>query len=269
LTEKHGFNVTYVKPEKNGLISIESIENALQHDTALVSIMHVNNELGTINPIGAIGKLCFERGILFHSDAAQSLGKIPIDVDDLNIDLLSLSAHKIGGPKGIGAIYIRELRKRQLSPVIHGAGQEEGLRGGTVAAPLITAFAVAVQTFPEYYSKLIELNLKERLIKLLREHQIEFQINGRLRNSLEHIVSISFKNIDVSGLQRKVQTQIALAQGSACSSKEIEPSHVLASLNMTSELAANTLRVSFSHMNKLSDLDQLVVALGASSYINH
>lgn len=258
LTEKYGFTVSYVKPGKNGIVSKEAVEKALRADTALVSIMHVNNELGTINPIGDIGKMCFEKGVLFHSDAAQSLSKIPIDVDDLNVDLLSLSAHKIGGPKGIGAIYIRDLRNRILTPVIHGAGQEEGLRGGTVAAPLVKAFGLSIQTFPMYYSRLIKLNIKRKLIDLLTEQRIKFKVNGELKNSVQHIISVSFPDIDIAALQRKADGKIALAQGSACSSKQIEPSHVLASLNIDNNMAANTLRLSFSHLNQIRDLEDLM-----------
>jgi cysteine desulfurase len=153
LQQVHGFKVSFVKPGSDGIIRKKDVEAAIQSDTCLVSIMHVNNELGIVNPIADIGSLCFDKEVLFHTDAAQSFCKVPIDVDDLNIDIMSISAHKIGGPKGIGAVYIRELRKRALSPIIHGAGQEQGVRGGTVAAPLIKAFAVAIESFELYWQK--------------------------------------------------------------------------------------------------------------------
>jgi cysteine desulfurase len=258
LQQKHNFKVTYVKPDRCGIIDKEAIEKVIQADTAIVSIMHVNNELGTINPIGDIGKLCFENGILFHSDAAQSLGKTPIDVDESNVDIMSFSAHKIGGPKGIGAIYIRDMRKRSLSPVIHGAGQEDGLRGGTVAAPLIKSFAKALQVFPSYYTQLKKLNLKSQLMGLLKAEDIEFIVNGSEIDSLPNIVSISMQNIDLSLLLRSVDGKIALAQGSACSSKQIEPSHVLLALGLSNELGGNTLRISFSHLNNEGELASLV-----------
>jgi cysteine desulfurase len=133
--QKQGHEVTIIKPNPDGIIKLDSIKNALEANTKLVSIMHVNNELGVINPISEIGQLCFEHGILFHTDAAQSFGKLEIDVDDMNIDMMSISAHKIGGPKGIGALYVRDLRKKELLPVIHGAGQEYGVRGGTLPTP--------------------------------------------------------------------------------------------------------------------------------------
>lgn len=258
LKEVHGFTVTFVKPDPDGIIRKKHIERAIQPDTCLVSIMHVNNELGTINPIADIGSLCFDKGILFHTDAAQSFCKVPIDVDDLNIDVMSISAHKIGGPKGIGAVYIRDLRKRVLSPIIHGAGQEEGLRGGTVAAPLIKAFAVAVESFELYWKQAIALNLKSDLIKILEEEGVKFQVNGFIGQALPSIVSISFSEIDVGSLIRRTNRIFALAQGSACSSKEIEPSHVLRALGMSIESAENTLRISFDHCNSKRDLYRFV-----------
>jgi cysteine desulfurase len=266
LKEVHGFTVTFVRPDLDGLIRKKSIEAAIQSDTCLVSIMHVNNELGTVNPIAEIGNLCFEKGILFHTDAAQSFCKVPIDVDDSNIDVMSISAHKIGGPKGVGAVYIRDLRKRALSPIIHGAGQEEGIRGGTVAAPLIKAFAVAIENFELYWQKMIALNLKSDLIRLLEETDVKFQINGLIDQSLPSIVSISFAEIEVGTLLRRTENSFALAQGSACSSKEIEPSHVLKSLGIGLESAKNTLRISFDHCNTNSDLHQLVNHLVENNY---
>jgi cysteine desulfurase len=253
-----GYEVTFVQPNTKGVITADSIENAIRPDTALVSVMHVNNELGTINPIGDIGKICFERAVLFHSDAAQSFGKIDIDVDDLNVDVMSFSAHKIGGPKGIGAIYIRDLRKRNLTPVIHGAGQEEGLRGGTVAAPLISGFGQAITMFPEAYEKLTSMHLKEEFISSLKNANIEFVINGDSEKSLPHIISVTFPKIDLPLFIRKNENFFCLAQGSACSSKEIEISHVLSSLGLNSEMGERTLRLSFSHFNTLADIGALV-----------
>mgnify|MGYP000580832151 CR=1 FL=1 len=170
-----GYEITYVNPNKDGIIEADTIANAIRPDTALISVMHVNNELGTINPIDKIGKVCFDAGILFHSDAAQSFQKVGIDVDDLNVDVMSFSAHKIGGPKGIGAVYIRDLRKKHLLPVIHGAGQEDGLRGGTVAAPLIIGFGKAIELFPKYYKDFSSLNIKTHLIESLTKSNILFE----------------------------------------------------------------------------------------------
>jgi cysteine desulfurase len=256
--ETIGFEITYVKPNNDGLITKSAVEQSIRPDTALVSIMHVNNELGTINPIGEIGALCFSKGVLFHVDAAQSLLKLPIDVDEMNIDLLSVSAHKVGGPKGIGAIYIRDLRKRLLLPVIHGAGQEEGLRGGTVAAPLIKAFGVAIQTFPKYYEIVKTTNLKQYLSSELNSANVNFFINGDTQSTLLSICSVTLPHLDVGLLIRATESQFCLAQGSACSSQEIEPSHVLTTLGLKNEMAEKTLRLSFSHFNSTAEVDLLV-----------
>jgi cysteine desulfurase len=259
--ETIGFEITYLKPNTDGFITKDAVEQSIRPDTALVSIMHVNNELGTINPIGEIGVLCFAKGILFHVDAAQSFLKLPIDVDEMNIDLLSVSAHKVGGPKGIGAIYIRDLRKRQLLPVIHGAGQEEGLRGGTVAAPLIKAFGVAIQMFPNYYDIVKTTNLKQYLISELSSANVNFFINGDPQSTLFSICSVTLPHSDVGLFIRATESQFCLAQGSACSSQEIEPSHVLTSLGLNSDLADKTLRLSFSHFNSTTEVDLFIKCL--------
>jgi cysteine desulfurase len=262
--ETQGFEVSYVSPNKQGLISLENVKQAIRPDTALLSIMHVNNELGTINPIAELGAYCYEKKILFHVDAAQSFGKIEIEVDDLNVDLMSFSAHKIGGPKGIGAIYIRDLRNMQLMPVIHGAGHEEGVRGGTVAAPLIVGFGEAISVFPKIYRQLREAKLKELFINLLDKSGLEYQINGNICDTLPHILSVTFPSIDLPLFIRKTESKFCLAQGSACSSKEIEVSHVLTSLGMDTELGERTLRMSLGHYNVDADIQALVLALSSS-----
>ncbi len=238
-----GYEITYVKPNKDGIIEADSVANAIRPDTALVSVMHVNNELGTINPIADIGQACFDAGVLFHSDAAQSFQKTNIDADDLNVDVMSFSAHKIGGPKGIGAIYIRDLRKRHLMPVIHGAGQEDGLRGGTVAAPLIIGFGAAIKYFEQYYSTFKKKEIKEYFLSKLNQGKIKFSENGL--NTLGHCLSITLPETDTETLVRNNENVLSLAQGSACSSKEIEPSHVLTSIGLNRELADKTFRISF------------------------
>jgi cysteine desulfurase len=259
--ETQGFDVTLVKPDSDGFISASSINEALREDTCLVSVMHANNETGVINDIANIGELCVNRKILFHIDAAQTFCKLPIDVDDLNADVMSFSAHKIGGPKGVGAIYIRDLRKINLTPVIHGAGQEEGVRGGTVPSPLIIGFGAAIAEFPKVYGQLKEAQLKEILISILNESNIEFSINGNINNSLPNIVSITFPTIDLSVFIRKTENSFCLAQGSACSSTEIEPSHVLTSIGLNTKMAEKTLRLSLGHYNDRADIVALVNAL--------
>ncbi len=254
--KSQGYEITYVKPNKNGIIEADSVANAIRSDTALVSVMHVNNELGTINPIADIGKACFDAGVLFHSDAAQSFQKIDIDVDDLNVDVMSFSAHKIGGPKGIGAIYIRDLRKKHLMPVIHGAGQEDGLRGGTVAAPLIIGFGKAVEAFDSHYSAFKSFKIKDLFIDKLNELNINHDIHGI--NALPHCISITLPDTDTETFVIESENDFCLAQGSACSSKEIEPSHVLTSIGLTRELADKTFRISFPLNITPSEIDFLI-----------
>lgn len=258
--QKLGYEISLVEPDANGVITAENVKAAIKEDTALVSIMHVNNELGTINPIAEIGELCFSKGIIFHSDAAQSFCKTEIDVDDMNIDVMSFSAHKVGGPKGIGAVYIRDLRKRNLLPVIHGAGQEDGLRGGTVAAPLIIGFGKAIEVFQQAYSNFKKEDLKSYFLKNLKENEIEYFINGQ-GSTLPHILSLSLPNTNVGVLVRENEDALCLAQGSACSSKEIEASHVLTALGLSREQAEYTFRISFTHEITCKDIDFLVQAI--------
>ena len=237
-----GIEISLAVPNDAGVITSDAVENALRPDTELVSVMHVNNELGTTNPIEDIGALCFQRGIKFHTDAAQSFLKSGIDVDAMNIDYASFSAHKIGGPKGIGAVYIRDQRKLHLEPTIHGAGQEEGLRGGTMAAPLIMGFSTAIEQFPTTYHHLTGLEHKKRLLEALQVQKIAYRVNGE---GIASIVSLTLPNTDVQALLLNSVTELALATGSACSSKEIEPSHVLTSMGLSTALAEKTLRLSF------------------------
>jgi cysteine desulfurase len=258
--ESLGFGVTYVKPDKEGMISAASIEEAITTETALVSVMHVNNELGTVNPIGEIGELCRNNEILFHSDAAQSFMKIPVDVDELNVDVMSFSAHKIGGPKGIGAVYIRDLRSRELTPVIHGAGQEDGVRGGTVASPLILGFGSAVENFPRYYNQFKQVKARELLCDELKKHNVKYKVNGS-GSSLSSCLSLSLPTINVAQLIRENERVFCLAQGSACSSNEIEASHVLAAIGLSRQDAERTLRISFSLDVTKEDITDLVSAI--------
>ncbi|KKO48099.1 aminotransferase [Arsukibacterium sp. MJ3] len=255
-----GFEITIVMPNAQGIIEAHSVEEAIRDDTALVSVMHVNNELGTVNPIAEIGAICYVKGVLFHSDAAQSLCKTEIDVDDMNIDIMSFSAHKIGGPKGIGAVYIRDLRKRELQPVIHGAGQEQGLRGGTVAAPQIVGFGTAISIFSNYYQVFKEKGIRSYLLKSLQRSDVAYTVNGDDK-ALPHVVSLSLPNTNVSVLVSDNEHRFCLAQGSACSSREIEASHVLTAVGLDREAANSTFRISFTNEITYSDIDELVFAI--------
>src|SRR5690554_92367 len=251
-----GCEVTYLPPSQGGLITVDSVLKAIKPNTVLVSVMHVNNELGTVNNIEKIGEICFDNGIKFHTDAAQSYLKLPIDVDDLNVDFLSISAHKIGGIKGIGAVYIRDSRNTQLQPLIHGADQELGLRGGTLATPLIASFGAAVQHFPTYYKAETMNEHKQLFLEELIRNRVNYQVNGS-GDILPLMANISFLNIYIPALIRDTSNKYSLSQGSACSSGSIEPSHVLQALSIDRETASNTLRISFPSDIKKSQLLEL------------
>ncbi|MHC3123650.1 cysteine desulfurase family protein [Acinetobacter sp. GN11] len=246
LEKEHGYEITYISPQKNGIIDALDVIKAMRPDTVLVSIMHVNNEIGSIQPIKEIGEACFEKDIKFHVDAAQSYKKIPIDVDKLNIDMLSLSAHKIYGPKGIGALYIRDLRETRIQPVIHGAGQEHGLRGGTLATPLILGFGAAVedQTIEDSFEEVNKIN------SLVRDKVIEIggSINTPKINFIPHILNIRLPNFNAAHFVAK--SDFLCSQGSACSSMNIEMSYVLREIGVTYENSINSLRLSLDYNSK-------------------
>ncbi len=255
--ESLGCEVTYLRPNSRGEIKPEQVKNALRENTALVSLMHVNNELGTINPISEIGYICTTARVPLHTDAAQSYMKIETDVDDLNVDFMSLSAHKIGGPKGVGAAYIRDLKGLDISPIVHGAGQEFGVRGGTLPTPLIAAFGTAIGVFRNYYSLQQNMELKQQLLIGLQKLGVEYRVNGG-EEVLPSCISLTLPCSNIEGLLRGSHQSFALSQGSACSAGSIEPSHVLTSLHFNRDEASKTLRVSFSHMNTAEDIQALL-----------
>lgn len=250
--ETQGFNVTYVKPEPSGIITTESIRKAITDKTILVSVMHVNNELGTINPITEIGALCEEREIAFHSDTAQSFCKLDIDVIDMNLAAISVSAHKIGGPKGCGFAFVRDARASGIEPIIHGAGQQLGLRGGTMPTPLIAGLAAAVKHYK--YDRTTLAKIRSEFIRELINKNIEFKINGV--NTLESFINITFSN---DSIVAKLNSNInfCISNGSACNSKNIEPSHVLTTLGLNPGQARKTARITFSNENLLQLINYL------------
>ncbi|WP_413479524.1 cysteine desulfurase family protein [Vibrio hibernica] len=233
--ESIGFDVTYLKPNQDGQISPDDVLSAIQPNTILISVHHVNNELGTIQPIAEIGDVAFEHNIPFHTDAAQSFCKLDIDVDDMNIDMLSLSGHKIYGPKGIGALYVRDARDSELVPLIHGGGQELGLRGGTSPTSLIVGLGAAVECFPvtqpaEY----------KEAIESIKKYQ--YVLNGG-KDTVSSIWSITFQS-DFE-VKRFIETNNWLiSQGSACNAMSNIASHVLASVGLSEDEARRTYRIS-------------------------
>lgn len=239
--ESIGFSVTYIEPERDGRILVEQVEAAIQDDTFLISIHHVNNELGTIQSIADFGAIAFKHNILFHTDSAQGFCKCEIDVDDMDIDMLSLSGHKIYGPKGIGALYVRDIRNTGIVPQIHGGGQEGGVRGGTSPTPLIVGLAAAVRHFPtEGGDAVIALD------KVLAEY--DFSKNGG-QNTVETIYSVTFKNDDEVKLFLEANDWL-ISQGSACNAMSNIASHVLTAIGLSEEEARRTYRISlppYSH----------------------
>ena len=256
--EGQGFEVTYLNVQKDGLISVAELESALRDDTILVSVMHVNNELGVIQDIQAIGALCREKGILFHVDGAQSVGKIAIDLSALPIDLLSISAHKIYGPKGMGALYVRRRPKINLVAQIHGGGHERGMRSGTLATHQIVgmgeAIALANQNMAAEGERIKVL--RESLWNGLKQLDDVF-LNGHETQRVPGILNVSFAGVDGESLMMGLN-DIAVSSGSACTSASLEPSYVLKAIGRSDELAHAGIRFSVGRFTTQQDIDYVV-----------
>jgi cysteine desulfurase len=253
--EKEGFEVTYLDVDEDGSISPETVKEALRDDTTLVSLMHINNEIGVINDIEKIGEITRDKGILFHVDAAQSAGKIPINLDNSCIDLMSFSAHKIYGPKGIGALYIRRKPRVRLQALFHGGGQERGIRAGTLPTHQIVglgeAFKVAKQEIDSDFKKIN--SFKTKLYDGLKDME-EIYVNGDLENGYPGIFNLSFNYVEGESLIMALKN-IAVSSGSACTSASLEPSYVLRALGRPDELAHSSIRFSFGRFTKEEDVD--------------
>lgn len=259
--ERSGFTVTYLKPQPNGIVAPEQIAEALRPETQLVSLMHVNNEIGVVQDVGAIGALCRERGVVFHVDAAQSIGKVAIDVESMRIDLLSLTAHKAYGPKGIGALYVRKNPPLGLRPLLFGGGQEGGLRSGTLATHQIVgmgeAFAIAAA---ERQSDALRLQaLRDKLwagIAALGE----VELNGDRDLRVSNILNVSFHGVEGESLQFALR-EIAVSAGAACSTGSGESSYVLRALGRDDQLAGSSLRFSLGRFTTEEEVDAAVEAV--------
>jgi cysteine desulfurase len=253
--EREGFEVTYLDPEPNGLVDLEKLEAALRPDTVLVSIMHVNNEIGVIQDVGAIGKLCRAKGILFHTDAAQSAGKVPIDVNALNVDLMSLSAHKIYGPKGIGALYVRRKPRVRLEAQIHGGGHERGMRSGTLPTHQCVGMGEAYRLAREEMTTENERirTLRDRLYNALKDIP-EVYVNGDLNQRVAGNLNISFNFVEGESLIMALK-DIAVSSGSACTSASLEPSYVLRALGRNDELAHSSIRFTIGRFTTLEEIE--------------
>jgi cysteine desulfurase len=259
--EREGYQVTYVDPEPNGLIALDKLEAALRADTILVSIAHANNEIGVVQDLSSIGELTRRQGILLHSDAAQSAGKVPLDLQSLAVDLLSLSAHKLYGPKGIGALYVRRKTAARLEAQLHGGGQEHGLRAGTLATHQIIgmgeAFWIAKQEAAAEQERLLKLS--NRLWDGLRPLE-EVYLNGDPERRLAGTLNVSFNLVDNEALILAMKG-IAVSSGSACSSASQELSHVLRALGLSEQLTRSAIRFSLGRFTTEREIDSTIAAV--------
>ena len=256
--ESEGFEITYLDPDENGAISIKTIEDNIRKDTTLVSLMHINNEIGVINDIDKIGDLCRENGVIFHVDAAQSAGKINIDLSSLKVDLMSFSAHKIYGPKGIGALYVRRRPRIRLQPLFHGGGQERGIRAGTLPTHQIVgmgeAFKIAMNEMTKDHEKIS--SHRDTLWEGLNDME-EIYVNGSVDTGYPGIFNLSFNYVEGESLIMALKN-IAVSSGSACTSASLEPSYVLRAIGRPDELAHSSIRFSFGRFTTKDEVDSTV-----------
>lgn len=253
--EREGFEVTYLEPGEDGVVTPAMVESALRDDTVLVSIMHVNNEIGTINDIAAIGELTRSRGVLFHVDAAQSTGKVEIDLETMKVDLMSFSAHKTYGPKGVGALYVRRKPRVRLEAQMHGGGHERGMRSGTLAAHqsvgMGEAFRIAKEEMAAENERITKL--RDRFYKQV-EHLEELYVNGSMTSRVPHNLNLSFNYVEGESLIMALK-DLAVSSGSACTSASLEPSYVLRALGRNDELAHSSIRFTFGRFTTEEEVD--------------
>ena len=256
--EREGYEVTYLDPEPNGLIDLNKLKAAFRDDTILVSIMHVNNEIGVIQDITAMGELCRDNGILFHVDAAQSAGKVPIDLQAMKVDLMSFSAHKIYGPKGIGALYVRRKPRVRIEAQMHGGGHERGMRSGTLATHQIVGMGEAFRIAKEEMASENEriLSLRNRLWNGLKDME-EVYLNGDLEHRIAGNLNVSFNFVEGESLIMALK-DIAVSSGSACTSASLEPSYVLRALGRSDELAHSSIRFTIGRYTTEEEIDYTI-----------
>lgn len=260
--ETQGWQVTYLPVDADGFVTAQQVENALRPDTVLVSVMAANNEIGTLEPVAEIGALCHERGVLFHTDAVQAVGAIPLDVEALHADMLSLSAHKFHGPKGIGALYIRKGVK--IDPLIHGGAQERGHRAGTENLPGIVGLGKAIELAEEGLAENAARMtvLRNRLISGLTAAIPNMRINGTMDKRLPNNVNVSFAGIEGEAVLLRLDLEgIAASSGSACTAGSLDPSHVLTAIGLTRDEAKGSLRLTLGTDTTQADIDEVVKKL--------
>jgi cysteine desulfurase len=256
--EREGFEVTYLDPDSTGIVSPEMVAAAIRPDTTLVSLMHVNNEIGVINDIEAIGKVTREHGVIFHVDAAQSTGKLRIDMETMQVDLMSVTAHKTYGPKGIGALFVRRKPRIRLEPQMHGGGHERGMRSGTLATHQIVgmgeAFHLAMVEMEADNARI--LKLRNRLLEGLQDME-EVYVNGDLDHRVAANLNISFNFVEGESLMMALRN-LAVSSGSACTSASLEPSYVLRAIGLNDELAHSSLRMTIGRFTTEEEIDYTI-----------
>lgn len=260
--EKRGFEVTYLDVDGQGFVNPEALEAAIRPDTILISVMAANNEIGTIQPLKQIGELAKAHGILFHTDAVQAFGHIPLNVDEMNIDLLSATAHKLNGPKGVGLLYVR--KTVQLFSFIHGGAQERGKRAGTQNVPGIVGFAKAAELAWKQMDERMayESRLRNHLIERVRKEIPDSSLNGSINHRLPNNANFVFEGVDGTSLLILLEQKgICGSAGSACSSGSVDPSHVLLAIGVPKELARGSLRLTLSHQTEIEEIDYTVDVL--------
>lgn len=254
--EGMGKKVTYLPVDEGGQINLGDLEDAIVDDTVMISVMIANNEIGTIADVSAIGKIAHEKNIIFHTDAAQAVGHIPVDVDKMNIDLMSFSAHKMYGPKGVGALYIRGVKPRvKPAPIIHGGGQERNIRSGTLNVPGIVGFAKAIEIARQ------EMDSENRRFKTWTDKMLESfeSVRGRLNGSrtsrLPHNLNVYFEGVESKAIINSSSTKIAISAGSACTTQTVEPSHVILALGYDENRAHSSIRIGLGRFNTQQEID--------------
>lgn len=256
--ETEGFEVSYLDPMKNGLVDLNKLQSTIRKDTILITIMHINNEIGVIQDIKTIGNICRENNIFFHVDAAQSAGKTKIDLSSVNVDLMSFSAHKIYGPKGVGALYVRRKPRVRIQSQIHGGGHERGMRSGTLATHQIVGmgecFAIAEKEMPEENKRIKKL--RDKLLQGFEDME-EISINGDITNRVSGNLNISFNYVEGESLMMAM-SDIAVSSGSACTSANLEPSYVLRALGLSDELAHSSIRFTIGRYTTEKDIDKTI-----------
>jgi len=258
--QREGFDVTFLPVDRSGRVSAAQVAEAIQPQTILVSVMAANNEIGTLQPVEEIGRLCKERGVFFHSDAVQAVGKIPVDVEAMQVDLLSLSAHKIYGPKGVGALYVRSRSPRvRPEPLLDGGGHERGLRSGTLPVPSVVGFGKACALCQEEMAQEADRlqKLRQRLYEGIVDHLDQVFLNGNATERLPGTLNLSFAGVEGEALMMAMKV-IAVSSGSACTSANLEPSYVLRALGLSDDLAHSSIRFGLGRFNTSEEVDYVI-----------